>query len=194
MTKYTGFVDIPYNSYQLWRNSTLDNGYDIDGSYGCQCWDFASEFWRNVGFPIGYPLITSSSAYTMWTFRDSNKSYNGIQYFDLIYNLDDVKRGDILVYNYSEVNPYGHVGFADEDYSTWHASNPTSYEFPILSQNNNGTPDPSGGSYVNIHGYDTRLFLGAFRFKPWHIPPTPHTPTTSTKFPWVLYARKLRNQ
>ena len=52
MAKYTGYVDIPHATYDEWRNATLGNGYDIDGSYGCQCWDFASEFWRNVGFPI----------------------------------------------------------------------------------------------------------------------------------------------
>lgn len=191
MPKYVGYVDVPHSSYSEWRSNTLNNGYDIDGSYGCQCWDFASLFWRNVGFPAGYPHITSSSAYTMWNLREENKSYNGTQYFDLIYNLEDVKQGDIIVYNYFSGNPYGHVGFANEDYATWHTNNPSSYEFPILSENNQGTPDPSGGAYVNVHGYDTRLFLGAFRYKNWHT--TPPSPTTNRKhFPWVLYARKLR--
>lgn len=195
MTKYTGYVDVAHSTYSEWRNNTLNNGYDIDGSYGCQCWDFASLFWRNIGFPQGYPHITSSSAYTMWTLREENKSYNGTEYFDLIYNLEDVKQGDILVYNYFDVNPYGHVGFADEDYSTWHANNPSSYEFPILSENNQGTPDPAGGAYVNVHGYDTRLFLGAFRYKAWHTtPPTPPFTTTKSHFPWVLFARKIRSR
>ena len=191
MTKYVGYVDVPHSTYDEWKNNTLDNGYDIDGSYGCQCWDFASLFWRNVGFPASYPLITSSSAYTMWENRNSNIAYNGVTYFDLIYNLDDVKKGDIIVYNYFSGNPYGHVGFANEDYDTWHTLNPSSYEFPILSENNGGTPDPDGGAYVNVHGYDTRLFLGAFRYKGWEV--TPPTPTESTShFKWVLYARKLR--
>lgn len=194
MAKYTGYVDVAHTTYSEWRSNTLNNGYDIDGSYGCQCWDFASLFWRNVGFPQGYPHITASSAYTMWNLREENKSYNGTEYFDLIYSLDDVKQGDILVYNYFDANPYGHVGFADEDYSTWHANNPSSYEFPILSENNQGTPDPAGGAYVNVHGYDTRLFLGAFRYKAWHTtPPTP-TPTSRSNFKWALYARKLREK
>lgn len=194
MAKYTGYVDVAHSTYSEWRSNTLNNGYDIDGSYGCQCWDFASLFWRNVGYPAGYPHITSSSAYTMWNLREENKGYNGTQYFDLIYNLDEVKQGDILVYNYFSANPNGHVGFADEDYSTWHANNPGSYEFPILSENNQGTPDPAGGAYVNVHGYDTRLFLGAFRYKAWHTtPPTPPV-TTKSKFKWVLYARKIRER
>ena len=111
--------------------------------------------------------------------------------YEILREKQDVKQGDILVYNYFSINPYGHTGFADEDYATWHANNPSSYEFPILSENNGGTPDPDGGAFANIHGYDTRLFLGAFRYKAWHT--TPPTPTViKGKFPWVLYARKLR--
>ena len=189
MAKYTGYVTVPHSSYQEWENNTLNNGYDVDGSYGCQCWDFASLFWWNVGFPTGYPHITASSAYTMWNLRDQNVSYNGVTYFDIIYNLADVKKGDVMVFNYTGSNPYGHVGFATRDYAGWDTSN---YEFPILSENNGGTPDPSGGAYVNIHGYDTRLFLGAFRYKAWEQP-TPH-PLRETHFKWVLYTRKLRDK
>lgn len=193
MAKYNGYVLVPVNTYLAWRTNTLNNGYDVDGSYGCQCWDFASLFWWNIGFPQGYPQITNSSAYTMWNLREQNKSYNGVEYFDLITNLNDVKKGDVMVYNYTSSNPYGHVGFADEDYASWHADNPSSYEFPILSENNQGIPDPAGGAYANIHGYDTRLFLGAFRLKAWHDePPTPPSTNRKSKFKWVLYANKLR--
>lgn len=194
MAKYTGYVTIPHNTYDVWRANTLNNGYDVDLSYGCQCWDFAAEFWYNVGFPQGYPLIMNSSAYTMWALRNQNISYGGIVYFDLITNLADVQRGDIIVYNQFPANPYGHVGFADEDYDTWSSAHPGDYEFPILSENNQGTPDPQGGAYANIHGYDTRLFLGAFRYREWHTtPPTPPI-VTRGKFNWVLYANKLRNR
>lgn len=191
MARYTGYVTVLHSTYEVWKTNTNGNGYDVDGSYGCQCWDFASLFWWNVGFPTGYPLITTSSAYTMWNLRNQNISYNGTTYFDLIYNLSEVKKGDIMVFNATSYNPYGHVGFADQDYSTWSGG----YEFPILSENNGGTPDPAGGAYVNVHGYDTRLFLGAFRYKAWEqpVPPTPIT-TFKKKFPWVLYARKLNNK
>lgn len=191
MAKYYGYVTVPHNTYLAWESNTLNNGYDVDSTYGCQCWDFASLFWWNVGFPTGYPLITASSAYTMWNLREQNISYNGTTYFDIIYNLADVKQGDVMVFNYTASNPYGHVGFATRDYAGW---DPTDYEFPILSENNQGTPDPAGGAYVNIHGYDTRLFLGAFRYKGW-IQPTPPTPTTKrNNFPWFIYANKLRNK
>jgi hypothetical protein len=197
MAKYWGYVLVPHNTYLASITSTLNNGYNVDFTYGCQCWDFAATFWYNVGFPQGYPHITASSAYTMWNLRDQNKAYNGVTYFDLIYNLEDVKQGDVIVYNYFPGNQYGHVGFADEDYATWHANHPGNYEFPILSENNQGIPDPEGGAYVNVHGYDTRLFLGAFRYVEWETtPPTPPRQRIikKSKFPWVLYANKLRNK
>lgn len=192
MAKYTGYIPVAHSSYAEWKLTTNGNGYDVDGSYGCQCWDFASLFWYNVGFPTGYPLITASSAYTMWENRAQNISYNGTTYFDLVDNLADVKQGDVMVFNYTTINPFGHVGFADRDYTGWDT---TDYEFPILSENNQGTPDPAGGAYVNVHGYDTRLFLGAFRYREWQQP-TPPTPSSRTKnhFKWVLYSNKLRNK
>ena len=201
MAKYIGYVAIPHDSYAQWRLATNGNGYDADGAYGCQCYDFVLEFWYNVGFPQGYPVSgipgqgNTGNAYDIWTYRDYNTAYNGTTYFDLIYSLDDVKQGDILIYNQFSGNPFGHVGFADEDYSVWHAANPSSYEFPILSENNGGTVDPFGGAYANIHGYDTRLFLGAFRYKEWHIiPPLTQKPIQNHRFKWVLYARKLRER
>lgn len=199
MAKYTGYVTLPHGTYEQWRLATNLNGFDADGAYGCQCYDLVLEFWYNVGFPQGYPVSgipgqgNTGNAYDIWTYRQYNVSYNGVNYFDLITNLDDVQKGDILIYDQFSGNPYGHVGFADEDYSSWHAANPGSYEFPILSENNGGFPDPLGGAYTNIHGYDTRLFLGAFRYKEWHIiPPTTVKPYKRHRFKWILYARKLR--
>lgn len=196
MAKYTGYVTLPVDSYASWKAATNGNGFDFDSSYGCQCYDLAAEFWWNVGFPPGYPIISSSSAYTMWNYRSQNVSYNGTTYFDLVYNLEDIKQGDVMVFDQFSANPYGHVGFADIDYDSWTPDPNNPYEFPILSENNGGTPDPAGGAYTNVHGYDTRLFLGAFRYKEWEQ--TPPTPGLSKKhFPWVLRARNLnqmRNQ
>ena len=193
MTKYTGYVDVPHDSYAEWKAATNGNGYDIDGYYGCQCWDFASLFWRNLGFPAGYPIITSSSAYTMWENRLANQILNGTIIFDLITNINDIKQGDVIVFNYNSSNPYGHVGFADVDYASWTPDPLQPFEFPILSENNGGTPDPSGGAYVNVHGYDLRLFLGAFRYKGWETSPiTLRKQISQSKFPWAIYARKLR--
>lgn len=191
MTIYTGYVTIPVNTYDAFRTATLGNGYNYDLSYGCQCYDLAVEMWYNVGFPQGYPHITNSSAYTMWNLRNENISYDGVQYFDLIYNLADVKRGDMMIFAGTTQNPYGHNGLADRDFAGWDV---TDYEFPILSQNNGGTPVPQGGSTVNVHGYDYRLFLGAFRYREWESTPPPSPTRQSSRFPFVLYARRLRDK
>ena len=123
-----------------------------------------------------------------------NVAWGNTIYFDIIEHLSDIKRGDVIVYAGFPGNTYGHVGFADEDYDTWSAAHPGDYEFPILSENNQGTPDPQGGTYANIHGYDTRLILGAFRYREWEGGPTPPTPTKKKKFPWFIYANRLRNK
>lgn len=193
MAYYTGYVDIPHGTYAEWRTATNGNGYNFDFQYGCQCYDLAVEFWYNVGFPHGYPRIDNSSAYTMWAHRYENaiNLSSGEVVFDLITNVNDIKVGDIVVFDASSANPYGHVGFADVNFenSSWEYP-----ELPILSQANGGTPDPQGGAYTNVHGYDITLFLGAFRYKAWEVTPTPVQRKLQKKpFKWVLYARKLRN-
>ena len=196
MAYYRGYVDVPHGTYDEWRNATLNNFYNYDGNYGCQCMDFAGYlFWANVGFPhyAYYPISSTGNADGVWLRRWDNLAYGGMSYFTLVNNLADVKRGDIICYS---IAPFGHIGFADEDYSTWSAAHPGDYEFPILSENNGGTPDPEGGSSVNVHGYDTRYFQGAFRYIPWQSGPTPPTPPTirQSTFPWLLIVRKLRNR
>lgn len=183
----SGYVDLPHDTYSVWKNATLGNEYDLDGAYGCQCWDYASLFWRNVGFGVGYPL-TGPQQYASECWTVSRESNKGDQ-FDLIYNLNDVKTGDIIVLNGNISNPPGHIAFADEDYGGG------AYIWAI-GQNQGGTPSPSGGTAVTRNQLGVGDFLGAFRYKAWHeVPPTPTL--TKTKFPWVLYARKLnqrRNQ
>ena len=186
-----GYVLLPVNTYLAWETTTNGNGYDADGYYGDQCWDLVAEFWYNNGFGTGYPTLAGTGgARGMWADRVQNAGDK----FDLIYNLADVKQGDVLVYDQFPGNEWGHTGFANEDYNTWSAAHPGDYEFPILSQNNQGIPYVGGGTFTNIHGYDTRLFLGAFRLKAWNPTPPPVPTTTKKKFPWVLYARKLRER
>lgn len=182
MAIFTGYVTIPTTTYDVWKAVVNGNGYDVDSSYGCQCWDLASEFWYNVGFGTGYPTLAGThSAYGAWDDRMTNAGTS----FDLIYDKTQIKRGDIIVFNYFTGNPYGHIGFADQDYNGTDTIN-------ILSQNNGGTPDPSGGSETNVNTYSLTHFRGAFRYKAWEEP-TP-TPGRRGTFPWVLYAKKLRNK
>lgn len=186
MAKYSGYVVIPTDSYVNWKTAVNGNGYNVDYAYGCQCWDLTAEFWWNVGFPQGYPTLAGTgSAYGAWDDRVQNAGDK----FDLIYNVADIQVGDVIVFNYTSTNPYGHIGFADENYTGFST-------IRILSENNGGTPDPEGGAYTNVNQYSLANFRGAFRYKAWHQTP-PHPPIHGGKrgrFPWVLYARNLREK
>lgn len=197
MAFYTGYVVLPTNTYLAWKTAVAGNGYDADGSHGDQCWDLTAEFWHNVGFPTGYPLTGPNHyAYECWTVnRNNNISYNGTTYFELINSLDQVKQGDVVVFNGTSGNPAGHIGFADENYDP----NKGGY-IAILGQNqgSGGTPipviNPVGGTTANVKDlYAATDFIGAFRYIPWQQP-TPPIVLRRGKFPWVLYARRLREK
>lgn len=184
-----GYSDIPHGSYAIWKSNTLGHEYNLDGLYGCQCWDYASLFWRNVGFAAGYPLTGSNHyASECWTV---NRVANAGNQFDLITEKSQIQQGDIIVLNGNSSNPPGHIAFADENYS-----NPNS--IMAIGQNQGGTPLPGGGTAVTRNSIGLDLFLGAFRYKAWHTtPPTP-TPsrgtTRKTGFKWAIYANKLREK
>ena len=182
MAHYTGYVTIPHSTYAEWRSNVLGNSYDADVQWGAQCWDLAAEFWYNVGFAQGYPLTGGNDARGIWPLREQNKG----DVFDLIYNLSDVLEGDVVCFSGGE---FGHIAFANENYQSG------SEYIELLGQNQGGgTPAPGGGTTASINNYSISSFQGAFRYKPWHsTPPTP-TSTGKSHFPWVLYARKIRQR
>lgn len=182
----SGYVDVPHSTYDEWRSNTIGNEYDLDGYYGCQCWDYASLFWRNLGFPAGYPQTGNGYAYGCWTLR---REVNKGTQFDLIYNINDVKRGDIVVLDYGRFvgDTAGHIAFADEDFQG-------GLYLKMVGQNQENA-SAIYGYKVTVDNMNISKFLGAFRYKAWNqpVPPTPSY-TRRTKFPWVLYANKIRNR
>ena len=190
MAIHHGYITVPHSTYIEWRTNTLGEGYDADGVYPCECWDYCAIFWYSVGYPQGYPITQTGGngqAWMCWTYsRDINKQYNGTTYFDLIYNLSEVQAGDVVVLNGTTSNPAGHIAFADENYDG------SGYLW-CIGQNQGGTPLPGGGTLVTRNRLGMGDFLGAFRYRAWHT--TPPTPTVYKKrFPWVIYMGKLRNE
>lgn len=193
MAFYNGYITLPHGSYSEWKAAVIGNGYNADGSFGDQCWDLCAEFWYNVGFPQGYPLTGSQGyAYECWTVnRNNNVSYNSTTYFNLITSINDVKQGDVLIWNGTTTYPAGHMGFADEDY------NGSGY-INILGQNqgSSGTPtpvpNPDGGTTANVTSLSVANFLGAFRYINWA--PAPPIRIAHSHFKWALYARRLRQK
>ena len=43
MAQIDGYISIPHDSYDQFKQATLGNGYNVDGYYGNQCWDYLAE-------------------------------------------------------------------------------------------------------------------------------------------------------
>lgn len=181
-------ISITTSSYDGFRADALARasqglGYNVDNYYGYQCWDLAAELWQNIGYGGGYP-VTGPNHYARecWTYsRDTNKGDD----FDLIYNIEDLKRGDVIVIDASAISSTGHIAFCDEDYNGTTRMN-------LLGQNQ-VDPNFTTGHIPTVTNLSISAFLGAFRYHEWSQP-RPPIGSTKKEFKWVLYARKLRNK
>ena len=176
-----GYAIVPQVvTYDEWRGYLLTHGVNVDFAWGNQCWDSCALLW----YQYGLRLETGNGyAYGCWVLmRDQNARGPFIQ----IANINDVKRGDVIVFNRTGSFYTGHIGYADEDYNG-------SGIISVLGQNQGqGT---SSGTPSNVVTMGVANFLGAFRNTNWKPtpPPTPVTPESKIrKFPWVLYSSKLR--
>lgn len=187
MANYSGLVTVDISSYNAFKNAIIGNGYDVDGLFGYQCVDLAKLLAGNAGRPSPYwSSQPDGYAYEGWT-TPSSREYNASDYFTLVYNKSDVKQGDLVVLNNTTSNPYGHIAFADSD---WDSSTTTA----LLLGQNQENPSATVGHFTTLTNVNVTTFLGAFRFNDWQQP-VPPTPTRErTNFPWVLYARKLRQK
>ena len=183
-------LPINISSYDGFREDALNRasqgmGYDVDGSFGYQCWDLAAELWMNIPefsggvlYPQTGPNLYASECWTVS--RDVNAGMS----FDLIYNLSDVKRGDCIVIASSPISTTGHIAFADQDYGGVNTMN-------LLGQNQ-VNPSPTEGHIPTVTNVDVgSYFLGAFRYKVWEQP-GPITKVKRKQFPWFLVQRRLR--
>lgn len=152
---------VPIESYQVFRDTVIGNGYDLDGHYSYQCWDGACLLWQQIG---RWLYTGNGCASGCWTLeRDVNAGDD----FDLIYDKKQIKRGDVVVFSCGQ---YGHIGYADEDY------NGSDY-IRLLGQNQ------SADMKFCVINMGLGTFLGAFRFKQWAKKPTPTPPApTPSKF------------
>lgn len=152
---------VPHDTYDAFRNAVMGNGYDLDGRYSYQCWDGACLLWQQIG---RWLYTGNGCASGCWTLeRDKNAGND----FDLVYEKNQIKRGDVVVFSCGQ---YGHIGYADEDY------NGSDY-IRLLGQNQ------SADMKFCVINMGLGTFLGAFRFKQWEKTPAPTpTPTPTTKF------------
>lgn len=180
-------VPVNITSYEAFKNDTLGRGFDVDGVYGYQCVDLAKLLAGNAGRTSPYWLSQPDGyAYQGWT-NTASREYNAGTLFTLVYNKEDVRKGDLVVLNNTTSNPYGHIAFADSD---WNASTTSA----ILLGQNQENPSATVGHITTLTNVNVTTFLGAFRFIAWQVTPVIPTAVKKKKFPWVLYARKLNNK
>lgn len=142
---------VPIGSYGEFKNAVLGNGYDIDNSYGWQCWDGTALLWQQ----LGRNLITGNGlAIGCWDLRrDTNKGND----FDLVTDVNALRLGDVVC-----MRP-NHIGFFDGFDGAY---------MRILGQNQGGKTGPNGGMAFNLARIAKSSFAGAFRFKKWNVAPS----------------------
>lgn len=178
MAQYNRYVFVPHETYQEFRNATLGNGYNVDNTYGNQCWDFcALLYWQ-----YGLTLITKAGGGTAADCWNVSRAANSRPPFTSLEGKENIKRGDILVWNSNAYSLTGHMAFADEDYNG-------SNTIRCLGQNQGqGTLAGSNIAELNFNN-----FLGIFRNTNWQTQPTPPPTEKKKRFPFVLYSHKKRS-
>lgn len=180
MAQYNGFVSVPHNTYEDWRNATLGNGYDVDYSFGNQCWDYCDLLYAQYG----KYLVTKSGGGTAKDCWLVSKNVNSTPPFEAVEGKQNIKRGDIIVLNGIPENPAGHICFADEDYNG-------TDRIAVVQQNGF---QPTTPVHTATCGLDQ--FLGIFRNTLWQgvVPPEPESSYNKHRYNFVLFNRRKRQE
>lgn len=186
MAQYNGYVSVPHGSYQQWRDATLGNGYDVDGWYGDQCWDFCALLYRQYGLT----LVTKAGGGGARDCWEVSRYINSQPPFDSITGVQNIKRGDIIVLGGSIS---GHICFADEDYSHSYIDANGIRRLPCLGQNQRG----NGSGYpATVDDIGLTYFLGIFRNTMWKGDSPIPEPVEYNKhrYNFVLFNRRKRQE
>lgn len=154
---------VPFDTYQVFKNTVNGNAYDIDNYYGAQCWDGAALLWQQMGLAL---YTGNGLAIGCWDLKRDQNKYDK---FELITDVNSLQLGDVVV-----MRP-NHIGFFDG----WNGS-----AMRILGQNQSGN---GNGSPFNIVTIARSAFAGAFRYNGWVIAPTPTPAPSPTPIPVVKY-------
>lgn len=191
---------VPHLTYLSFREYVLGRYYDLDGSWGAQCWDGVQLLYTQED--VGQYLYTahnidpSQRGYvkTCWS-NPTCRQRNGSGHFTQVPNLNDVRRGDIIVLNTLSgwYGSTGHIAFADEDYNG-------SANITMLGQNQGQGSNPYTGKAFSIWTGNIRdAFLGAFRYSVWggQTPtpqPQPENVYNRSRYNFVLFNRRKRQE
>ena len=187
---YVRLLSSQYNTYDDYRNYCLTHGINVDFSAGNQCWDSLALLWYQYGRYLVTRPSGNGSAYMCWTI---SKKINAQPPFIAVEGVQNIKRGDILVFNKSSWSNHGHICLADADYSQ-RVYERGAWRLPCVGQNQG--QGISSGTPSNIVKQNLSSFLGIFRNTNWTTtPPTPPTPEmgyNKDKYNFVLFNRRKR--
>lgn len=159
------YVYAPTDTYQQFKDYTYGKCWNIDGFAGAQCWDLSSLHAMNYTKDKRvFSTCGTGAAKDMWTCKEVNA---GTEY-DLVFNVNELKVGDIAVFS---GGTWGHTGIIAGPVINGYVA--------LLGQNQGGASCYGGGAATNIINISVKNFLGAFRPKTYENP-TP-TPTPISK-------------
>ena len=121
---------VPITSYDEFRSAVIGKAFDVDGEGSYQCYDGAALLWQQLGRSLS---TGENDAKGTWL----NARYeNAGDDFQLIEDINQVKRGDVVVFDYNAKNfnwtyiddngqlrSPGHIAFADNDYAASNSLN-----------------------------------------------------------------------
>ncbi|MGT2926849.1 peptidoglycan recognition protein family protein [Streptococcus cuniculipharyngis] len=141
-------------TYQAFKSEVLDKGFDLDGSFGWQCWDGYAKWCQYVGVPYANCTV-SGYVKDIWEQRQTNGT---LTYFDEV-PINSLGAGDVVVFKVSQSTPYSHIAVFDSD-----AGNGWGL---FLGQNQEGKyRHANGGSSFNLAKLPySALYPTAFRLK-----------------------------
>ena len=186
MAQYNRYILVPHGTYNQFRDATLGNGYNVDGQFGNQCWDYVALLYHQYGLVL-HTKTGGGSAYQCWTIsRNLNSQFPFIS----IDGVQNIRRGDVIVTNRNPWSSNGHIFIADENYRT---SGDKSRIWGVGQNQRGSSALPATRDEVSL-----RYFLGIFRNTTWGSSPTP-TPTPSIvynkgKYNFVLFNRRKRQE
>ena len=180
MAQYNNYVILPHATYNEWRDATLGNGFNVDGQYGNQCWDYCADLWYQSGLTL-YTKSGGGGAADCW---NVSRAKNAKSPFIAIEGKQNIRRGDVVVFGRTRLSTNGHIGLADEDY------NGSNY-IKLLSQ----APYSQGiNGKVFRTDWSLASFIGIFRNQLWQEqPPSPHKRKLESDFPFVIAKHYLWN-
>lgn len=154
-----GYV-VDITTPDAFMNATWNQCIYLNNPYGSQCYNTTALLMENQ---VGYWPSTcgTGGAKGIWDCKEENARGNGVTHYDLIYNPEELRKGDIWVSHNGE---YGHTGMVAGS-PFWVGG---VLYVPLYSTNQGGFNCEYGGQASNIINISVNTFSGGLRWTGWN--------------------------